>query len=362
MGSLASKVGVECCTKRDRDDVPPGGDRRASILPDELQEELRVSAERERLLNFVEEKDAKARRTLVRYYSCLEAEQLEDFAANFSQEPPTISRSNTLIGAGLGPWGISSQIGGRKNSWDTVDAAGFAVRGPLYLSDRVKQTSGPSLAELLVVDLFLSPVDIPAVSQSNAARTVQRLRRDGEKRRLFVLNFRLVPLHVVAVWALPEASATPSPAQSLLSRFLDDMTDAERSTRLKVIPKVVAGPWVVRRLVGENHPAILGRGIPLDYYSTADALEVSVGIASSAAAQRVAKAMLRAGSALAVELALVIEGKTEGELPEQVLGGFSVFHADMSCLREVDSEKQGDFTPAPSKESVRRPAGLPSAD
>ena len=45
--------------------------------------------------------------------------------------------------------------------------------------------------------------DTPCVSASAAAGTIHRLRRAGETRKLFVMNFRVVPLHVVVVWALP---------------------------------------------------------------------------------------------------------------------------------------------------------------
>mmetsp|Transcript_65006 Transcript_65006/g.188485 ORF Transcript_65006/g.188485 Transcript_65006/m.188485 type:complete len:355 (-) Transcript_65006:137-1201(-) len=342
----SARVGLDCCISRDlsaqeaeksKHPAPSVRSVSSQCEQDELQDEYRVAAERERILGLVEEEDGEVRGRKQRFYSCSEVEEIEEFLNLFSRQPDLLKRDNSLLTIGCGPWGVSSEKGnGEKNAWGDVDCTKYAVRGPTYLWNRHKLNSLGSLAELCVVDLFISGIDIPSASTHAGAKTVQRLRRAGEKRRLFVLNFRLVPLHLVVVWALPNtAGGGDSPAAALLERFFGEMSDEERSKRLKVIPKILVGPWVVRRLVGENHPAILGRQIPVDYYTAEGVLEASVGVASSSAAQRVAKTMLRAGSALALELVLLVEGQTEAELPEQALGGFSIYHADLTQLREV---------------------------
>jgi len=299
----------------------------------------------------------------MRFYSVDEMAQLEYFKSELCRKQ--VPRANSLIGSGKGPWGICTERGAKENGWDDIDATVYKVRGPSYLKDKRKISSGAAISELLVVDLFTCDTDIDNVAACVAAKTVQRLRRDGEDRRLLVLNFRLVPLHVVIVWALPASTPDAGPSRDLLARFAsDDMDTAERNSRLKVIPRVLTGPWPIRKLLGENSAAILGRGIPVTYHSSENELEVSVSIASSSAAQRVSKALLRAGSALEIELGLVVEGKSESELPEQILGGFRVSHADLNNIRHVDPNScqdtpMGDTETEGAGETVKRPAGLP---
>lgn len=297
-----------------------------------------MGEERERLLSFVEDDNfSLARSRIARFYSVDEIGQLEAFKSVYNSEVP--QRSNSLLGTGYGPWGISTERGGSINAWDEIDASVYNVRGPQYLQDKKKQPSGPALAELAVVDLFSCDTDVANAAACPAAKTIQRLRRSGESRMLLVLNFRLCPLHVIIVWAIPPASpSVDGPSRQLLDRFLLGMSDEERNQRLKVIPRILTGPWPIRKLIGENSAAILGRGIPISYFRGENELEISVSIAASRSAQRVSKAMLRGASAIELEVGLVIEGKTPAELPEQLLGGFRVAHADLQNVRIIDAE------------------------
>lgn len=344
-----------CLSRESRTDCCAG----RSPADGEEDEQYRVAIERDRLLTYVEgdDDDDKIRR----FYTVQEFSDLQAFRSNYCSRSPT--RQHTLRNTGAGPWGISDSRGGDQNAWDDVDGTVYKVRGGTYLADRKKEDSGPCLAELCVVDLFMSNTDVARASKCEEAKTVQRLRRAGETRKLLILNFRVVPLHVIIVWALPPTgSGGGTPAQALLERFVTSMTDEERDKRLKVIPRIIAGPWPIRKLVGENCPAILGKGIPVKYFADDNELEVSVSITASGAAQRVSKAMLRAGSALNLELVTVIEGQAEDELPEQVLGGFRVIHADLTAVRMVaigESEDGAGADEEPRKPQLERPSFLP---
>jgi len=200
----------------------------------------------------------------------------------------------------------------------------------------VKVFSGAELTELLVVDLFEASEDVQRVTTCEAAGTVQRLRRKGEKRQLLVVNFRIVPIHLVMVWALPDAGGnSEGPAMQLLRQFVGSMDDEERNRRLKVIPRLVEGSWVCRMALGET-PAILGKNIPIDYYAGENEFEVSLGISSSSVAQRVVRVLKSAAEAVNVELALVLEATAEAELPEQVLGGGRLSFPDLATFRTVE--------------------------
>lgn len=335
---------------------------------DERETELQAAVERDRILDLtlVDEDNAtfeSVKGRMERYYSVAEFDDVSSFRSqfifrtstedDFSADTIQTGRKHTLVGQGFGPWGIAAQRGGTDNAYLDVDGTKYKVRGGSYLSDRTKVLSLGVIAELVVFDLFMNAEDLPHISASEKANTIQRLRRDGEKRKLLVLNLRLVPLHAVAVWALPSQYGC-SPAEALFSRFINSMDDEERRKRLKVVPKLMEGPWIARKAVGEGQPAILGRNIPLDFHSSENELEVSVGCGNSSVARRVVRVLQPAAKRLDIELALVIEGLSAEELPERVCCGFRAAFPDLGCLRTLR-------TPPPSPPSAR-PAFLPSED
>jgi len=234
------------------------------------------------------------------------------------------------------PWGTPFASGTGKNSWRAARATSFRVRGPSYLEDRLKVPSSSALTELVLFDMFESNTDIASAASSSDVGSVQRLRRCGETRRLLVLNFRIMPLQVVLVWALPPEGFNSSPATRLLNRFFsEDMDDAERKKRIKVIPRVVDGPWVVKKVVGET-PGILGKKVPLEFFREDNLLEISVGVASSSAAKKICSVLKVAAAMIDVEVAVVLEGQHEEELPETVAAGFRVCFPDTNSFRVVN--------------------------
>ncbi len=114
------------------------------------------------------------------------------------------------------------------------------------------------------------------------------------------------------------------------------MGDTEyKNDRLKLIPYVSDGPWIVRNMV-TGKPAIIGRKLPVSYrYTPADGTgcaeflecELDVGN-SSATAKRIVSVCRRYMSALTVDIGYVIEGKVDEHLPEQMLGAIRIHGID----------------------------------
>uniref|UniRef100_A0A7S1MCD1 Protein ENHANCED DISEASE RESISTANCE 2 C-terminal domain-containing protein n=1 Tax=Alexandrium catenella TaxID=2925 RepID=A0A7S1MCD1_ALECA len=264
------------------------------------------------------------------FYDC--REEAED-GDSFNRK---LSRKLSFMPENDSPWGKVDLRGADQNSWDEADGASFQVRGPMYAQDRKKVYSDGALTQLALVDIFESEVDIANMTACKAAGTIRRIRRSGETRRLFVINFRVVPIHLVMVFALPPADQKGgNAALALLNRFMGaDMTDAERNKRLKVIPRVVKGPWVAKGLLGET-PGIVGTKIPTQYFVGENEIEASFQITASSMAQRIVRVLKPASSALALELAFVVQGNVQDELPEQVLGTARLNSIDVSTLRAV---------------------------
>ena len=115
----------------------------------------------------------------------------------------------------------------------------------------------------------------------------------------------------------------------MLQRFLESDDDAYRDARLKLIPRVVEGNWLVRRAVGPGSKAAkLSETIELRYSRGAGYLEISADLCGSATARRILSVVRSGTAGLVLDLALVVEGTTDAELPERVLGAARLHRVD----------------------------------
>jgi hypothetical protein len=112
--------------------------------------------------------------------------------------------------------------------------------------------------------------------------------------------------------------------------------EAYRNDRLKLIPYVAEGPWIVRSMV-TGKPALIGKKLPVRYRLTpackttgqAAVLECTLDIGSgSATAKRIVSVCRRYMSALTVDVGFVIQADTAAELPEQMLGSIRIHGVD----------------------------------
>lgn len=109
-----------------------------------------------------------------------------------------------------------------------------------------------------------------------------------------------------------------------------------KNERLKLIPYVAEGPWVVRNMV-TGRPAIIGKKLPVSYQLLYDEkkkneqplLTATLDIGnSSATAKRIVSVCRRYMSALTVDVGFVIQAESADELPEQMMGAIRVHGPD----------------------------------
>lgn len=131
----------------------------------------------------------------------------------------------------------------------------------------------------------------------------------------------------------PPGDSSFTPAEQSLIAWLQG--DQEyRNERLKLIPFVAEGPWVVRNMV-TGRPAIIGKKLPVSYKlmvgteSEAPLLMATLDIGSSSAtAKRIVSVCRRYMSSLTVDIGFVIQAEEVSQLPEQMMGSIRVHHAD----------------------------------
>ncbi|KNA09167.1 hypothetical protein SOVF_156000, partial [Spinacia oleracea] len=115
---------------------------------------------------------------------------------------------------------------------------------------------------------------------------------------------------------------------SLLQRFVDG-DDEFRNSRLKLIPSVPKGSWIVRQSVGST-PCLLGKAVDCNYIRGPDYLEVDVDIGSSTVANGVLGLVIGVITTLVVDKAFLVQANAEEELPERLIGAVRVSHIELS--------------------------------
>ncbi|TFJ85362.1 hypothetical protein NSK_003321 [Nannochloropsis salina CCMP1776] len=112
----------------------------------------------------------------------------------------------------------------------------------------------------------------------------------------------------------------------LLAEFLEG-DDEEKNRRFKLIPSIIEGPALVRLMVG-NKPVLLGNKLTQRYWTGPGYLEIGIDIGSSAMASRTLGFVRDGSKNVVVELAVLVQGEDEKELPEKVLGSLRCSRLD----------------------------------
>ena len=148
-------------------------------------------------------------------------------------------------------------------------------------------------------------------------------------------NFLLPFANFVAYFSIPPLDAFPDKLRTVWTKFLKG--DQEyRDARLKLLPYVVEGPWIVKTAVGPGKsPALLGKVIPLQYYFREPTkhqnavYEVDVIITASAIAKGILSVVKSQTKALTIGFAFIIEAAEQSELPESVLCSFQMHYINL---------------------------------
>lgn len=210
---------------------------------------------------------------------------------------------------------------GMRNVYSEVDGATFNVRGGNYLVDGIKQKSGVNAMDLLEVEMFKSQSGKVENYAERKESAVWRKTAEGDTRFKLMIVFQTTTVHMVVTWAVnEEAIKHDAPFHRMWEEYLDG-TSEFRSERLKVIPRVIDGNFLLRRVLGEK-PGILGRRLAMRYYKTDHYLEVACDTVSSNFGNKIMSACLDHASKLTIDLGFIFEGRTDEELPERIFGSF----------------------------------------
>ncbi|KAL5794667.1 hypothetical protein ACOSP7_003261 [Xanthoceras sorbifolium] len=210
-----------------------------------------------------------------------------------------------------------------RDCWKVSDGNNFRVRSRHFCYDKTKIPAGKHLMDLVAVDWFKDTkrMDHVARRQGCAAQVA------SEKGLFSVVINVQVPgsTHYSMVFYFVTRELVPG---SLLQRFVDGDDDF-RNSRLKLIPSVPKGSWIVRQSVGST-PCLLGKAVDCNYIRGPKYLEIDVDIGSSTVANGVLGLVIGVITTLVVDMAFLVQANTTDELPERLIGAVRVSHLELS--------------------------------
>lgn len=236
--------------------------------------------------------------------------------------------------AGL-PTRIDGRLVNRPGAYWSEPEPSFKVRGPSYLMDKIKVISQKPIFHLLDCDLFELPAPTTHLARHLQARIagfganytfIVQLQVPGPPHRAFVMYFGTDR----AVFD------EETPFARIARRFFAPEADTKwRNNTLKLIPRCVNAPFVVKRAVGEV-PTLLGNKLQQFYFSAENYFEVDVNISSSRIAQYTVGLALNSANVVVCDLAFVLQGASPAELPEVVAACMRIEHIVMKDATILD--------------------------
>ncbi|KAL2551137.1 Protein ENHANCED DISEASE RESISTANCE 2 [Forsythia ovata] len=210
-----------------------------------------------------------------------------------------------------------------RDCWTLSEGNNFRVRSKNFCYDKSKITAGKHLMDLVAVDWFKDTKRMDHVARRRGCAA-----QVASDRGLFSIIFNLqVPgsTHYSMVFYFVTKELLPG---SLLKRFVDG-DDEFRNCRLKLIPSVPKGSWIVRQSVGST-PCLLGKAVDCNYIRGPKYLEIDVDIGSSTVANGVLGLVIGVITTLVVDMAFLVQATTTDELPERLIGAVRVSHLELS--------------------------------
>ncbi|OMO98724.1 hypothetical protein CCACVL1_04086 [Corchorus capsularis] len=208
----------------------------------------------------------------------------------------------------------------------TSDPSLYLLRGKNYLNDHEKIKAKGTMMQMVGADFLISDKREDDLG-GRLGGIVQKYAERGGPEFFFIVNFQVpgTPMYTIAMYYMIK---TPLEDYPSLYNFVNG-DDAYRNSRFKLIPYISKGSWIVKQSVGKK-ACLLGQALEAHYFRGKNYLEVEIDVGSSTVARGVANLVLGYLNNLVVEMAFIIQGNTQEELPESLLGTCRLNHLDVS--------------------------------
>jgi len=219
--------------------------------------------------------------------------------------------------------------------WTKADISEIRVRSSDYLETARKITSEPLLFDLLHVDAFIGEHPIVHLASRDFSWYFQNKAQLGTKGFTFIHSIRVnsIGCSLVSYHHIPDRSKLPQ----LFFDFLKK-GDEFRKNRLKMIPKITKGPWLLVKTVPVV-PVIVGNKVDVTYYQGENYIECDMLCDTSSMASSIIKAARPLAKKVVTEIVWLVEAH-RGELPERLAIGLRFGHLDFKHFNKVIFDEQ----------------------
>ncbi|KAL8166842.1 hypothetical protein V2J09_008341 [Rumex salicifolius] len=211
-------------------------------------------------------------------------------------------------------------------SWAVSNPSLFLIRGDTYFIDQKKVKAKETLMELIGVDWLKSDKREDDLA-GRPGSVVQKYADQGGPEFFIVINIQ-VPGATMYSLALYYMTNTPLEENKLLDRFVNGDA-AFRNSKLKLIPYVSKGSWIVKQTVGKK-ACLVGQALDIHYFNGKNYLEVAIDVGSSSVAKGVVSLVLGYLTNLVIEMAFLVQADDADEFPECLLGTCRLNHLDVA--------------------------------
>jgi len=214
--------------------------------------------------------------------------------------------------------------------WAKADISEYRVRSRTYLEDSAKTASEPLLFDLLHVEAFIGEHPLVHLAKRNFSWYFNNKAQLGPNGFTFIYSIRVTSIgcSLVSYHHVSDRSKLPK-------LFLDFLAkgDEFRKNRLKMIPKITKGPWLLAKTVPVV-PVLVGTKVAVTFYKGENYIECDMLCDVSKMASSIIKVATPLAKKVVTEIVWTVEAH-EGELPERLLIGQKFGNLDFKRFTKV---------------------------
>ena len=145
-----------------------------------------------------------------------------------------------------------------------------------------------------------------------------------------------MPGYVVSWTCQLREGMEPDPGfDELWEEFYNSPDDNYRNERLKILPNIPDGNWIVKKTVGKK-PAIAARAVDAQWNRGPNYLEVVYDVSTSYVGNKIFSVVKGYAKKITLDLAFVIQGNSRRELPERVLCAARFHSIDLDTVHALE--------------------------